>query len=155
MAKGAKGWETEGEGPYQTRYSKLLVKDKPLYSEKEGKQTLWGERNEVAVDETKLRGDWKLQQTRTNQHAKLALETRGEQQRSINRREWLAVETPEERELRLECWSTRCREQPMLSQLPLFQQCSIQSKDVIQTWLRWTCQHALLVHFPGSLSPKA
>ena len=58
------------------------MKDKPLYSEKEGKRTLRGERNEVAVDERqtgsgKLRGDWKLQQTRTNQHAKLALETRG------------------------------------------------------------------------------
>ena len=66
MAKGAKGWETEGEGLYQTCYSKLLVKDKPLYSEKEGKWTLQGERNKVAVDERqtgsgKIRGDWKLQ----------------------------------------------------------------------------------------------
>ena len=43
---------------------------------------------------------------RTNQHAKLAVETRGEiilQQRSTNQRKWLAFETPEERELRLEC----------------------------------------------------
>ena len=33
----------------------------------------------------------------------------------------------------------------MLLQLSLFQQCSIQSQDVMQTWLRWTRQHALLV----------
>ena len=40
-----------------------------------------------------------------NQHAKLAVETRGEitLQRSTNQHEWLAVETPEERELRIEC----------------------------------------------------
>ena len=42
-------------------YSKVLVKDKPLYSGKEGKRTLQGERNEVAADERqtgsgKLRG---------------------------------------------------------------------------------------------------
>ena len=30
----------------------------------------------------------------------------------------------------------------MLSQLPLFQQCSIQSQDIMQTWLHWTRQHA-------------
>ena len=30
----------------------------------------------------------------------------------------------------------------MLSRLPLFQQCSIQSQDIMQTWLHWTCQHA-------------
>ena len=33
----------------------------------------------------------------------------------------------------------------MLPQLPLFQQCSIQSQDVMQTWLHWTRQHAQLV----------
>ena len=48
---GAKGRENQGEGPCQTHYSKVLVKDKPLYSGKEGKQTLQGERNEVAADE--------------------------------------------------------------------------------------------------------
>ena len=60
--KGAKGWEIEGEGPCQTRYSKLLVKDQPLYSRKVRKRTLRGERNEVATDERqtgsgKLRGE--------------------------------------------------------------------------------------------------
>ena len=44
--------------------------------------------------------------------------SRGEitlQLRSTNQRKWLAVETPEERGLRLECYSTRCRvQQPML-----------------------------------------
>ena len=62
MTKGAKGWETEGERPCQTRYSKLLVKDKPLYSVKEGRRTLREERNEVVADERqtgsgKLRGE--------------------------------------------------------------------------------------------------
>ena len=33
----------------------------------------------------------------------------------------------------------------MLPQLPLFQQCSIQGQDVMQTWLHWTRQNALLV----------
>ena len=53
--KAAKGVETEGEGPCQTRYSKLLVKDKPLYSGKvhERRETN-PPRNEVAADET----DW-------------------------------------------------------------------------------------------------
>jgi len=55
----------------------------------------------------------------------------------------LAVETPEERELRI---STRCKEQqPMQPQLTPFQQCSIQSQDVMQTRLHWTRQHAQLV----------
>ena len=41
---------------------KLLVKDKPLYSMKEGKRNLPGERNEVRADERqtgsgKLRGE--------------------------------------------------------------------------------------------------
>ena len=45
----------------------------------------------------------------------------------------------------------------MLSQLPLFQQCSIQSQDVMQTWLHWIHQRACSTcseRFPGSLSPK-
>ena len=33
----------------------------------------------------------------------------------------------------------------MLPQLSLFQQCSIQSQVVMQTWLHWTLQHAQLV----------
>ena len=33
----------------------------------------------------------------------------------------------------------------MLPQLSLFQQCSIQSQDLMQTWLHWSHQHALLV----------
>ena len=62
---------------------KLLVKDKPLYSRKvrEKRETnLRGERNEVTADERQT-DSWKLrerQQTRTNQHVKLAVENRGE-----------------------------------------------------------------------------
>ena len=33
----------------------------------------------------------------------------------------------------------------MLPQLSLLQQCSNQSQDVMQTWLHWIRQHALLV----------
>ena len=79
------------------------------------------------------------------------------QLRSTNQRKLLAVETPEERGLGLECYSTRCRvQQPMLPQLSLFQQCSIQSQDVMQTWLHWRCQDALLVqkHFVALFHPK-
>ena len=49
------------------------------------------------------------------------------------------------------------RPQHMLPQLPLFQQCSIQSEDVMQTWLHWTQQLTCSTcseRFPGSLSPK-
>ena len=49
------------------------------------------------------------------------------------------------------------RPQHMLPQLPLFQQCSIQSEDVMQTWLHWTRQLTCSTcseRFPGSLSPK-
>ena len=44
----------------------------------------------------------------------------------------------------------------MLPQLSLFQQCSIQSQDVMQTWLHWRCQDALLVqkHFVALFHPK-
>ena len=44
----------------------------------------------------------------------------------------------------------------MLPQLSLFQQCSIQSQDVMQTWLHWRCQDALLVqkHFVPLFHPK-
>ena len=45
----------------------------------------------------------------------------------------LKVETPNERELR---FSYACS-QHMLPQLPPFQQCSIQSQGVMQTWLHW------------------
>ena len=47
-------------------------------------------------------------------------------------------------------------QQPMLPQLSLFQQCSIQSQDVMQTWLHWRCQDALLVqkHFVALFHPK-
>ena len=48
---------------------------------------------------------------------------------STNQHERLAVETLEERELRLECYSTWYMEQQSVkAQLPLFQQCSIQAK---------------------------
>ena len=48
------------------------------------------------------------------------------------------------------------RPQHMLPQLPLFQQCSIQSQDVMQTWLHWRRQDALLVqkHFVALFHPK-
>ena len=44
----------------------------------------------------------------------------------------------------------------MLPQLSLFQQCSIQSQDVMQTWLHWRRQDALLVqkHFVALFHPK-
>ena len=44
----------------------------------------------------------------------------------------------------------------MLPQLSLFQQCSIQSQDVMQTWLHWRCQDAVLVqkHFMALFHPK-
>ena len=48
------------------------------------------------------------------------------------------------------------RPQHMLPQLPLFQQCSIQSQDVMQTWLildTTTCS-TFSERFSGSLSPK-
>ena len=50
------------------------------------------------------------------------------EQMSTNQHKMLAVETPEEREMRLEHYSTRYREQQSVQpQLPLFQQCSIQA----------------------------
>ena len=44
----------------------------------------------------------------------------------------------------------------MLPQLSLFKQCSIQSQDVMQTWLHWRRQDALLVqkHFMALFHPK-
>ena len=44
----------------------------------------------------------------------------------------------------------------MLPQLSPFQQCSIQSQDVMQTWLHWRLQDALLVqnHFVALFHPK-
>ena len=44
----------------------------------------------------------------------------------------------------------------MLPQLSLFQQCPIQSQDVMQTWLHWRRQDALLVqkHFVALFHPK-
>ena len=44
----------------------------------------------------------------------------------------------------------------MLPQLSLFEQCSIQSQDVMQTWLHWRRQDALLVqkHFVALFHPK-
>ena len=44
----------------------------------------------------------------------------------------------------------------MLPQLSLFQQCPIQSQDVMQTWLHWRRQDAQLVqkHFLALFHPK-
>ena len=44
----------------------------------------------------------------------------------------------------------------MLAQLSLFQQCPIQSQDVMQTWLHWRHQDAQLVqkHFLAFFHPK-
>ena len=90
---------------------KLLEKTSHFTVEKDVKKGKWnlrGDRNEVTADERqtgsgKFRGErLKITQTRTNQHAKLAGEITL-QQRSPNQREWIGVETPEERELRLEC----------------------------------------------------
>ena len=112
---------------------KLLVKDKPLYSIYFTAEKYVKKGNETSEErETKLQqmsdrliaenSERDSTETRTNQHVKLAVETRGEitlQQRSTNQCEWLAVETPDERELRFNRVS--CREQHMLPQLPLFQ----------------------------------
>ena len=160
-------------GPKERKVEKLRVRDRAKCATqtaserqatlqslwKKGKRNLRGERNEVTADERQT-DSWKLrerQQTRTNQHVKLAVETQGEitlKQGSTNQCEWLAVETPDERELRFN--RVLCREQHMLPQLPLFQQCSIQSQDVMQTWLHWTRQHAQLVHkdFLALFHPK-
>ena len=68
------------------------------------------------------------------------------QQMSTNPHERLAVETPEKRELILECYSTRYMEQQSVQpQLPLFQRHSIQTKMNMQTWLHWIHWHAPLV----------
>ena len=54
----------------------------------------------------------------------------------------LAVETPEERELRLECYSTKCGEQQSVQpQLPLLPQCFIQSQDA-----KISCKHGYTGH---------
>ena len=69
-----------------------------------------------------------------NWHERLAVETPKEretrlQRMSTNQRERLAVETPEVRELRLYHYSTRYREQQSVQpQLLLLKQCSIQAK---------------------------
>ena len=110
--KGVKGWETESGGPCQTCYSNCKWKRSHFTAEKyakKGNETseeremrLQLMRDRLAAEHSKER-EWRLQ---TNQHAKLAVETWREitlQQKSTNQCEWLAVETPEERELRLEC----------------------------------------------------
>ena len=77
----------------ETRKTKPLRREKRDCSEWEAD---WQRKNSEERD-------WRLQQTRTNQHTKLAVETRREitlQQRSTNQCKWLTVETPEERELR-------------------------------------------------------
>ena len=68
----------------------------------------------------------RLQQMSTNRCERLAVETSQGERNKIaadeHQPEW-KVETPEERETRLEFYSTRYTEQPVQSQLPLFQQC--------------------------------
>ena len=84
----------------------LLVKDKPLYSGKvrdrrETKPLRREERDERQTGSEKLRGE-RLKIIYYSRRRP----TRGEislQLRSTNQRKWLAVETPEERGLRLEC----------------------------------------------------
>ena len=71
------------------------------------------------------------QQRSTREHKRMIAEERGRSLEwvSTNQHERLAVETPEERELRLECYSARYMEQQSVQpQLPLFHQCSIQAK---------------------------
>ena len=88
---------------------KLLVKDKPLCSGKvrkvrerrETKPLRREERHERQTGSEKLRGE-RLKIIYYSRRGP----TRGEitlQLRSTNQRKWLAVETPEERGLRLEC----------------------------------------------------
>ena len=85
---------------------KLLVKDKALYSGKvrerrETKPLRREERHERQTGSEKLRGE-RLKVIYYSRRGP----TRGEitlQLRSTNQRKWLAVETPEERGLRLEC----------------------------------------------------
>ena len=69
---------------------------------KEGKRNLRGER--LAAENSEETED--LADKDQPARKVIAVETRGErtlQQRSTNQHEWLTVETPEERELRLEC----------------------------------------------------
>ena len=137
-------------GPKERKVEKLRARDHAIHatqtaSKKQAtlqRKSTWKKGNETSEErETRLQRmrdrlaaenseerDWRLQQTRTKKHTKLAVETREEitlQQRTTNQREWLAVETPKERELRFN--RVLCREQHMLPQLLLFQQCSIQS----------------------------
>ena len=95
----------------------------------------------------------------SNQCERLAVETSQGERNKIAADEhqpaW-KVETPEERETRLEFYSTRYREQPVQSQLPLFQQCLMfkpRCKIFIRIWVHLTRQHAQLVqkHFPTSI----
>ena len=86
----------------------------------------------------------RLRKRRERDCARRAAQTASErqatsQQRSPRERERMAAGNPERFNIVL------CREQNMLSQLPLFQQCSIQSQDVVQTCLHCTHQHAQLV----------
>ena len=100
----------------------------------------------------------------TNQRKRLAVETPKEREArlqwmSINQHERLAVETPEERELRLEHYSTRYREQQSVqSQLPLLQQCSIQAKmrkfHVNKATLDHQCALLVQKNFLASISTQ-
>ena len=95
-----------GWGTVPNALLKLLVKDKPLYSGKvrerrETKPLRREERHERQTGSEKLRGE-RLKIIYYSRRGP----TRGEitlQLRSTNQRKWLAVETPEERGLRLEC----------------------------------------------------
>ena len=85
--KGAKGWETESEDRAKRATQTASERQATLQQ-----KSTWKKGNEPSEErETRLQRmrdrlaaqnseerDWRLQQTRTDQHAKLAVETRGE-----------------------------------------------------------------------------
>ena len=86
--------------------------------------------HERLAAETTPEREARLQHMSTLQHERLAAETTPERDARLQQmRDRLAAETTEERDARLECDRARHREQQTVqSQLPLFQQCSVQVK---------------------------
>ena len=115
-------WKPQGE-------RKKITADKHQPAHKVGSWNPWGERNNTTTDEQQpvhKVGSWNPWGERNNTTAD-----------EHNQCEILAVETPEERELRLECCRTRCREQPMQLQL-CFNSVAFKAKIL--------CKHGYIAH---------
>ena len=115
---GTKERKVEGEGRCQLgALLKLLVKNKPLPVTAKGWQTRPLRRSKWGYSEWGT--DWQLKSLKKEKddYTRWALnrvkgwKLKPLQQTSTNQHERLAVETLEERELRLECYSTRYKEQ--------------------------------------------